>query len=103
MALRLPHTAEGAHMGHPDFRVDGRVFATLAYPSAGWAMVRLAPEQQEFFVGSESASFMAVKGAWGRGGATSIKLRSAKTAAVAEALRVAWQHAAPGRLLPQDR
>jgi len=103
LALRLPHTAEGAHMGHPDFRVGGRVFATLGYPSAGWAMVRLPPEYQEFFVRTQSASFAVVKGAWGRAGATNIKLRLASKAAAAEALGVAWEHTATRKQAKRGR
>ena len=103
MALRLPQSVESAHVGHPDFRVGGRVFATLGYPSRAWAMVRLPPEHQEFFVRTQPGSFVPVKGAWGRGGATNVKLRHANTAAVAEALNVAWEHAAPRKLLARTR
>ena len=49
LALALPETTESAHMDHPDFRVRGKVFATLAYPVKGWAMVKLTPEQQHYF------------------------------------------------------
>ena len=45
IALSLPETSESAHMCHPDFRVGGKIFATL-WPAAGWAMVKLTPEQQ---------------------------------------------------------
>ncbi len=50
MALDLPQAFENRHMNHPDFRVAGRIFATLDYPRRGWGMVKLTPEQQEFFV-----------------------------------------------------
>ena len=69
-------------MGHPDFRVAGRIFATLGYPESGWAMVKLTPEQQELFVKSQPAAFAPVKGGWGRGGATNVRLRAAKKGAV---------------------
>jgi hypothetical protein len=49
MALDFPETAEGAHMGHPDFRVRGKIFATL-WPNEGWGMVKLTPEQQRILV-----------------------------------------------------
>jgi len=49
IALSLPQASEAAHMGHPDFRVGGRIFATLGYPRSGWRMVKLTPEQQELF------------------------------------------------------
>lgn len=57
-------------MGHPDFRVRRKIFATLGYPSAGWGVVRLTPDQQEFFVQVAPEVFVPVKGAWGRRGAT---------------------------------
>jgi hypothetical protein len=46
LALALPETAEHAHMDHPDFRVRGKIFATLGYPAQGWGRVKLTPEQQ---------------------------------------------------------
>ncbi len=70
IALSLPQASEAAHLGHPDFRVAGRTFATLGYPRGGWGMVKLTPEQQEFFVRAQPAAFAPVKGGWGRGGAT---------------------------------
>jgi hypothetical protein len=82
IAVRLPQVAESAHMGHPDFRVGGRVFATLGYPSRGWAMVKLTPEQQELFVRAQPVAFAPVKGAWGRGGATNVRLPAAKQRSV---------------------
>jgi hypothetical protein len=93
LALRLPQAVQGAHMGHADFRVDGRIFATLGYPAAGWSMVKLSPEQQELFVRAEPLAFVPVKGTWGRQGCTNVKLRLAKKAAVREALDLAWQAA----------
>ena len=78
-------------MGHPDFRVGGRVFATLNYPAAGWGMIKLSPEQQELFVRTEPTAFVPVNGAWGRKGCTNVKLRFAKRAAVQEALQLAWE------------
>lgn len=98
IALSLPHTAESAHMGHPDFRVANRVFASLGYPGPGWGMVKLTPEQQQLFVQSQPAAFTPVKGAWGRGGATNVRLRAAKARPVREAVRLAWGNAAPKRL-----
>ena len=88
-------------MGHPDFRVAGKVFATLGYPAAGWGMVKLSPEQQELFVRTEPAAFVPVKGAWGLQGCTNVKLRPATKAAVREALHLAWQKAAPKQLAQQ--
>jgi len=98
MALSLPQAVEAAHMGHPDFRVAGRIFATLGYPESGWAMVKLTPEQQVLFVKTQPAAFAPVKGGWGRGGATNVRLRAAKKGAVREALITAWRNQAPKRL-----
>jgi hypothetical protein len=98
IALSLPQASEAAHMGHPDFRIAGRVFATLSYPRVGWGMVKLTPEQQELFVRTEPGTFMPVNGAWGRAGSTTVRLRAAKQAAVREALIMAWRNRAPKSL-----
>jgi hypothetical protein len=95
LALSFPDAIEAAHMGHPDFRVGGRIFATLAYPSTAFATVMLTPEQQELFVRTEQKTFRPVPGGWGKKGATQIVLRVAKTTAVREALKVAWSNRAP--------
>jgi hypothetical protein len=94
LALSFPDAVESAHMGHPDFRVGGRIFATLGHAGAGFGMVALTPDEQAFFVGSEPATFAPVKGGWGKSGSTSVILRSAKTAAVRAALRAAWERRA---------
>src|SRR5260370_31277177 len=64
MALSLPQAVESAHMGHPDFRVRGKIFATL-WPDQNWGMVKLAPDQQGQFVRDEPEVFSPVKGGWG--------------------------------------
>ena len=66
----MPGATESAHNRHPDFRVGPRIFATLGYPDADWAMVKLPPEMQEMYVTAEPAVFTPVKGAWGRRGST---------------------------------
>ncbi len=99
LALSLPEVVEQAHMGHPDFRVGGKIFATLGYPDAGWGMVKLTVEQQALFVRSEPAMFQSVKGGWGRRGSTSVRLQCAMVASVRQALVAAWQNAAPKRLV----
>lgn len=101
LALSLPEASEGAHMGHPDFRVAGRVFATLGYPARGWGMVRLTPDQQQWLVRAHAATFAPVNGAWGRGGDTNVRLAAAPKAAVREALSTAWRNRAPKRLAAQ--
>ena len=92
-ALSLPYTEERQHMWHPDFRVGGKIFATLGYPDGHWAMVKLTPEQQEEFVAADRKMFVAVKGAWGRQGCTNVRLAAAKKTALEQALRAAWEKA----------
>jgi hypothetical protein len=99
LALSLPEATEGSHMGHPDFRVGGKIFATLGAPDADWGMVKLAPDQQEAFVQSEPAVFVPVKNGWGLKGATHVRLEKATRAGVGRAMRVAWENTAPKRLL----
>jgi hypothetical protein len=98
IALSLPEASESAHMGHPDFRVRGKIFATLGYPSGGWGVVKLTPDQQEFFVQVKPEAFAPVKGAWGRRGATSVRLRTAPKGMVRKALVAAWHNTAPKSL-----
>lgn len=62
MALSLPEAVESQHMDHPDFRVGGKIFATLGYPDKGTAMVKLTPEQQHEFNLAEPDAFVPVKG-----------------------------------------
>jgi hypothetical protein len=98
LALALHETIENAHMDHPDFRVGGKIFATLGHPAPGWGMVKLTPEQQHYFSKADPAVFVPVKGAWGRGGATSVMLKNAKKEKVRNALRAAWQNRAPKKM-----
>jgi len=86
-------------MGHPDFRVGGKIFATLGYPDDTHAMVKLTPEQQEAFVDAEPAVFAPVKGGWGRKGATTVHLRAARARSLRVALTVAWENVAPRKLV----
>lgn len=105
IALSLPEVTEAAHMGHPDFRVKNRIFATLGYPRRGWGMVKLTPEQQDWLVRAGPCAFSPVVGAWGRAGYTNVKLRAARKSVVREALSTAWRNRAPKRLrqqLPYD-
>jgi len=75
LALSFPKTEERAHMHHPDFRVVGKIFATLGYPEDGWAMVKLTPLEQEMFVKAQPAVFNPCTGAWGRRGCTNVRLK----------------------------
>jgi hypothetical protein len=99
LALALPESYESAHMDHPDFRVRKKVFATLAYPNASWAMVKLRPVQQAQFLASLPAIFVPVKGSWGVKGATNVRLRAATQATLWPALVAAWKNVAPAALL----
>jgi hypothetical protein len=97
LALSFPETVEAAHMGHPDFRVRGKIFATLG-PKADWGMVKLTPDEQALFLRSEPDVFRPASGAWGRQGATLIQLADADEASVRQALLAAWRNTAPKRL-----
>src|SRR5580704_17018624 len=91
MALGLPETAERAHMDHPDFRVRGKIFATLGYPAKGWGMVKLTPEQQHYFSKDHPDVFVPVKGAWGRRGATSVRFNKVSKELLQRAISAAWR------------
>jgi hypothetical protein len=94
IALSMPEAIEAVHQGHPDFRVGGKVFATLGYPDARWAMVKLKPEQQAKLVAAKREVFTSVPGGWGRSGSTHVLLSEADRAAVKEALAIAWENIA---------
>ncbi|HEV3279361.1 MAG TPA: MmcQ/YjbR family DNA-binding protein [Terriglobia bacterium] len=102
LALSFPEAAESAHMGHPDFRVGGKIFATLGHPDESWAMVKLTPEQQEELVRTQPAIFAPVKGGWGRQGATNVHLKPAKKGIVQQALAAAWGNRAQRRAGGQE-
>jgi hypothetical protein len=85
-------------MNHPDFRVGGRIFATLGYPNEDWAMVKLTQQDQKKFVRAYPKVFQPVKGGWGKSGATNMDLHCATITIVREALLAAWRTVAPKRL-----
>ncbi len=91
LALSLPGAEEGSHMGATDFRVGGRIFATLASVKQGYGNLMLTPDVQEALVGEQPDVFLAIPGGWGRMGATHIKLAAASEDLLAGALRVAWR------------
>jgi hypothetical protein len=101
VALGFPEATESAHMDHPDFRVRGKIFATLGYPDTGVGMVKLFPDQQREFVRDEPKVFVPVNGAWGRRGATHVRLNAAKKRSVQRALAAAWRNTAPRKLVAQ--
>jgi hypothetical protein len=91
IALSLEGAEESSHMGAADFRVGGRIFATLASQSQGYGNLMLTPELQAAFVGDLPEVFLPVAGGWGRMGATHIRLARAHEDVLAGALRTAWQ------------
>ncbi|MBV8687737.1 MAG: MmcQ/YjbR family DNA-binding protein [Alphaproteobacteria bacterium] len=93
IALSFEGAEEKAHMGHPDFRVRGKIFATLGAPDAAWGMVSLMPEQQSDFM-SLSKAFTPASGAWGRGGSTLVRLAEVPEGVLEHALAAAWRRRA---------
>ena len=91
IALSLEGAEEGSHMGAADFRVGGRIFATLASVKEGYGNLMLTPEVQAEFVEEEPEIFVPVHGGWGRMGATHIRLAKANEDVLAGALRAAWK------------
>jgi hypothetical protein len=90
LALSLDGAIEQSHMGHPDFRANGRIFATL-HGDDEWGMVKLAPEEQREFLRAHPKMFVPSSGAWGRQGCTNVRLEAADTATLRSALLLAWQ------------
>jgi len=91
IALTLEGAEEGSHMGAADFRVGGRIFATLAAQSLGYGNLTLSPEVQAEFVSELPNVFIPIAGGWGRMGATHIRLAAANEDLLAGALRTAWK------------
>lgn len=93
----MPEASESAHMGHPDFRVAGKIFATLGYPDDHFGVVMLPPEEQEKFVQTHPAAFAPVKGAWGRSGNTQVALAEVDASTLRTAMTTAYRKKAPAR------
>lgn len=91
IALSLEGAEEGSHMGAVDFRVGGRIFATLASVKLGYGNLILTAEQQGAFVAEEPEVFLPVAGGWGRMGATHVRLGAANEDLLIGALRTAWK------------
>ena len=96
--LRFPEVIEGGHHGHADFRVGGRVIASLGYPSEACAVVMLSPNDQDLIVRAH-AGFAPVPGKWGASGNTVVTLAEADSAAIDAALDAAWRRRAPKKLI----
>ncbi len=91
IALSFEGAEESSHMGSPDFRVGGRIFATLAHAAQGYGNLMLTPELQAEFLADAPSIFLPVKGGWGRNGATHILLTAADEATLTGALQSAWK------------
>ena len=100
IALSFPEAEESSHGGHPDFRVGGKIFATLGYPNAAFGVVVLTPQDQDLMVKDYPETFAPVNGKWGASGSTTVALGQADKGAVAIALEAAWRKRAPKRLAP---
>ena len=99
IALSLPEAVEGSHFGQADFRVGGKIFATLALEREGYGMLALTPEQQAGMVEDAPEVFSPVPGGWGRRGATRVRLAKVTREVLEGALRTAWRRKAPKRLV----
>ncbi len=91
MALSFEGAEEGSHMGSPDFRVGGRIFATLAAQEKGYGNLLLSPEQQAQFVEEMPEVFIPIPGGWGRMGATHVVLSKVSQDVLYGALQTAWR------------
>jgi hypothetical protein len=92
LALDSPGAIESQHMNHPDFRVGGKIFATLSYPDESSGMVNLTPDQQRLFIKKAPRVFKPCSGAWGERGATHVHLPSATKGMIRAALDAAWKN-----------
>jgi hypothetical protein len=91
IALGMKDVIESAHMGHPDFRLNGRIFATL-HADMKWGMVKLTPEQQKRFVNDAPDAFKPENGAWGLQGCTAVRLDTVDEEMLGEAMTLAWRN-----------
>ena len=94
IALGIPQAVESVHMNHPDFRIAGKVFASLGAPDANWGMVKLSPEEQRLFIEKAPSVFKPCNGTWGRSGCTKVYLAPAKKSMLRPALRSAARNVA---------
>jgi len=91
LALSLDGAEEGSHFGAADFRVGGRIFATLAAVKQGYGNLMLTPDQQAAFVAEAPEIFLPIPGGWGRNGATHVRLAAVTEDILLGALRTAWK------------
>jgi hypothetical protein len=98
IALSMPEAIESEHMAHPDFRVGGKIFATLGYPDKEHGMVVLPPDEQARLLRSYPKIFSPAKGAWGKKGSTCVRLEAIDKRTLHAALEIAWRNRAPAKL-----
>jgi hypothetical protein len=91
LALAMDGAIESAHMGHPDFRANGRIFATL-HPGNESGMIKLTPEQQQELLREGPGAFLPASGAWGRQGCTTVRLAAVDEDTLGQAITLAWQN-----------
>jgi hypothetical protein len=91
IALSMEGAEESSHMGQPDFRVGGRIFATLASAKQGYGNPMITVEQQADFVEEAPDIFLPIAGGWGRMGMTHIRLAVAGEDVLYGALHTAWK------------
>ena len=92
VALQMPGAVESEHMSHPDFRVGGKIFATLGYPDDDHGMVILPVAEQARLVGSYPRVFTPAKGAWGKRGSTVVCLDAIDLATTRRVMKIAWEN-----------
>ena len=90
LALSLDGAEEGSHMGAPDFRVGGRIFATLAMQHLGFGNLMLSPELQKALIAEAPEVFLPIPGGWGRMGCTHVRLVEASAQQLLKGLHAAW-------------
>ena len=91
LALGFSGSTESAHMNHPDFRVAGKIFATLGYPDKDHGVVVLPPEEQSRLLDAYPNVFTPAKGAWGKRGCTIVRLEAVNRSTLRAALQIAWR------------
>jgi len=99
LAVAIPQAEESAHMNHPDFRLGGKIFASLGKPDEDWGMVKLTPEEQHAFIERSPKSFKPCSGAWGERGYTNVHLPSVTK----DVLRLALTAAAKQTATPKSK
>lgn len=100
-ALSMPMATEESHMSHPDFRVKGKIFATIYSMEESLGMVKLTPDQQSEFIQAKPKMFVPVKGSWGVKGATLVRLDAASEGAVLQSIVAAWRNTAPKNMVKE--